>query len=78
MVLEQWELGATEGNSMRCYFMKDGHISAVEYLTAKDDQARVEEVRRLFEATGKPRGADGFEVWDGPRFVAHFPDQSPL
>jgi len=56
--------------------MKDGHIAAVEFLTASDDQARIAEARTLFEAQGRQRGSDGFEVWDGPRFIARFPEQS--
>jgi hypothetical protein len=56
-LIERWELGATEGNPVRCYFMKDGHIAGVEYLTATEDQARIDEARKLFEATGRPRGA---------------------
>ena len=59
---------------MRCYFMRDGHIGAVEYLTAADDQGRIAEARNLFETSGKKRGADGFEVWDGPRFIYRFPE----
>jgi hypothetical protein len=55
--------------------MKDGHITAVEFLTAKDDQARFEEARALFAKRGQAHGADGFEVWDGARFVARYPAQ---
>ena len=73
-LIERWELGATEGNPVRCYFMKDGHIAGVEYLTATEDQARIDEARKLFEATGRTRGADGFEVWDGPRFISRYPE----
>jgi hypothetical protein len=59
---------------MRVYFMKDGHIAAVEFLSATDDKGRVAEAYALFEAHGKPRGAEGFEVWDGPRFVYRWPE----
>ncbi|HEX4270269.1 MAG TPA: hypothetical protein VHZ32_02745 [Rhizomicrobium sp.] len=59
---------------MRCYFMHDGHIRAVEILSCIDDQSRIAEARELFETRGKPRGADGFEVWDGKRFVYRFPE----
>jgi hypothetical protein len=61
---------------MRCYFMKRGHIAAVEFLTRDTDQERIVESRELFEKKGKPRGAEGFEVWDGPRFVYRFPEES--
>jgi hypothetical protein len=57
---------------MRCYFMRDGHIAAVELLSANTDDGRIAEARELFNAKGKPRGAEGFEVWDGSRFVYRF------
>lgn len=63
------------GVIMRCYFMRDGHIAAVELLKALTDEDRIAEARELFNANGKPRGADGFEVWDGPRFVYRFPER---
>lgn len=65
------------GCSLRCFFIKDGHIVAVEFLTSTDDSARVAEARRLFEKLGRQHGADGFEVWDRGRFVARFPDRQP-
>ena len=55
--------------------MKDGHIAGVEFLDATDDQALIDEARKLFEASAKGRGADGFEVWDGPRFVFRYPER---
>jgi hypothetical protein len=65
------------GEVMRCYFMKDGHIAGVEYLTQTNDEGRVSEARQIFNAKGKPRGADGFEVWDGPRFIYRYPENEP-
>jgi hypothetical protein len=59
---------------MRCYLMRDGHIQAVEFLTASDDAGRIAEAMRAFEAGRKRVQADGFEVWDGGRFVYRFPD----
>ena len=58
---------------MRCYFMKDGHISAVEILTENTDEDRIARSRALFAEKGKKQMADGFEVWDGPRFVYRYP-----
>ena len=58
---------------MRCYFMRNGHIAAVEYLTTPDDDGRIAEARELFRSKGASRGADGFEVWDGLRFLYRFP-----
>lgn len=59
---------------MRCYFMRDGHIMGVELLDQTDDVGRIARSRELFETKGKPEGAEGFEVWDGPRFVYRFPE----
>lgn len=59
---------------MRCYFMKDGHIALVETLTETTDEALIAEARQLYESTGKPRGAEGFEVWDRGRFIYRFPE----
>ena len=58
--IEQWDFDAIEGlNHLRCYFMKDGHIAGVEFLDATDDQALIDEARKLFEASARGRGADG-------------------
>ncbi|OAI45493.1 hypothetical protein AYO42_00205 [Rhizomicrobium sp. SCGC AG-212-E05] len=59
---------------MRCYFMKDGHIASVEPLTQTTDEFLIVEAREFFELKGKPRGAEGFEVWDGPRFIYRYPE----
>ena len=46
---------------MRCYLMRNGHIAAVEFLTAGPDEFLV-----IFrERTDRP--FDGFEIWDGTR-----------
>ena len=57
---------------MRCYFMRDGRIAAVEFLdqnTEKNDEERVARSLELYAEKGMPAGADGFEVWEGPRQV---------
>jgi hypothetical protein len=59
---------------MRCYFMKQCHIFKVEFLEAKDDAGRIAEARALFEEKASQIGADGFEVWDGPRFLYRYPE----
>jgi hypothetical protein len=61
---------------MRCYFIKDGRIAAVEMLQEADDERLVSQSKELFELNGKPRGAEGFEVWDGGRFVYRYPSES--
>jgi len=60
---------------MRCYFMKGGHIAAVELLSGTTDQDRIAEARELFTMKGLPRGAEGFEVWDQARFVYRYPEK---
>lgn len=62
------------GILMRCFFMKNGHITAVQMLDASDDDGLVEQARKAFYAKGGRSAVDGFEVWDGPRFVFRFPD----
>ena len=62
--------------NMRCYFLKDGHIANVELLQMADDQDLIAQSEKLYEARSKPRGAEGFEVWDGGRFVYRWPSGS--
>jgi hypothetical protein len=59
---------------MRCYFMKDGRIASVVFLGASTDDARVTEAKKSFAANRSKYHADGFEVWDGARFVYRFPE----
>ena len=56
--------------------MRDGHIAAVELLTETTDEARIARSRELFAERDKSKSADGFEVWDGPRFVYCFPEKA--
>ncbi len=59
---------------MRCYFLRNGHIHAVELLTDISDEAAVEQARELFE---KRNGAfEAFEIWDRTRFVRRYPPKS--
>jgi hypothetical protein len=58
---------------MRCYFMRDGHIASVEFLESTTDRERVVEAEALFNIKARDAGCDGFEVWDGPRFVYRYP-----
>lgn len=60
---------------MRCYLIKGGHIAAVEYLTKEEDSDLIAEAREVFETKGRPRGAQGFEVWVGRRFVYRDPPE---
>ena len=61
---------------MRCYFKKGARITAVEFLAKTADDERIAEAIALFMEKGKSRGADGFEVWDGPRFLYRFPEET--
>jgi hypothetical protein len=56
---------------MRCYFMRGGHIAAVELLDAKSDDEAVEQCRALFEE--RKSQYEGFEVWDRTRKIAEGP-----
>lgn len=58
---------------MRCYFMKDGHITAVRILNRDSDKGLLEQAKIAFYGEGGRATADGFEIWDGPRFVFRFP-----
>lgn len=60
---------------MRCYFMRDGHIRAVEILTDASDAAAIAQAEALFEQR-KDEFA-GFEVWDTARFVHRYPPMPP-
>ena len=53
---------------MRCYFMRGGHIAAVELLDAKSDEEAMEQCRGLFEE--RKSKFEGFEVWDRTRKIA--------
>jgi hypothetical protein len=58
---------------MRCYFLKDGHILSASLLDHDDDEGHIKQAKELFEAVGRRLDADGFEVWNGGRFVFRFP-----
>jgi hypothetical protein len=53
---------------MRCYFMRGGRIQGVSFLKSAPDDALIEEARSVF-ARQVGQQFDGFEVWDGTRFV---------
>lgn len=56
---------------MRCYFMRDGHIAAVELLSDVSDAAAIAQAVVLFK--DRQDKYAGFEVWDRARFVHRFP-----
>jgi len=58
---------------MRCFFMRRGHIYAVEFLTPGTDEALIEQAQKLFRE--RTERVDGFEVWDGARRVHVHPEE---
>ncbi|MGH6968865.1 MAG: hypothetical protein ACREEL_07425 [Stellaceae bacterium] len=60
---------------MRCYFLRDGHIGAVEMLTDESDAAAIAQAAALFDA--RQDKFSGFEVWDHARFVHRHPPLPP-
>ena len=59
---------------MRCYFMKNGHIAAVEVLEEGiEDGAAIKVGGVLFLARIRD-GFEGFEIWDRERVVFRYPE----
>lgn len=56
---------------MRCYFLRDGRICAVELLSDISDEAAVRQARDLFDQ--RKNDAEAFEIWDRARFVYRHP-----
>ena len=52
---------------MRCYFLRGGHIIAVEELTDLSDKEAIAKAQVLFSERETPVGA--FEVWDQTRII---------
>jgi hypothetical protein len=57
---------------MRCYFVRAGHIAAVEMLTGLSDKDAIAKAHSLFSE--RKTQFDGFEVWDQTRFLFRHPD----
>jgi hypothetical protein len=59
---------------MRCYFMRNEHIVAVELLgEGISDATAVTSAKALFVGCQRERRYDGFEVWDRARRVYLWP-----
>ena len=56
---------------MRCYFLRSGHIVAVEELTSVSDKEAISEARVLFSKHENP--VETFEVWDRARAIITHP-----
>ena len=52
---------------MRCFFIIDGHIQAVEELTGLSDQEAIARSKALFAE--RRELYDTFEIWEGTRIV---------
>lgn len=53
---------------MRCYFLRNARIEAVELLKPGPDENLIEQAEALFRERAS-QGYDCFEVWTGRRFV---------
>ena len=58
---------------MRCYFLRNGHIAAVEALPGLNDEEAVKKSRELFEARKDESRFEGFEVWEQTRMILQYP-----
>ena len=56
---------------MRCYFLRGGHIVAVEGLTGLSEEEAIVKAQVLFSEREIPAGA--FEIWDQARVVIRHP-----
>jgi hypothetical protein len=56
---------------MRCYFLRGGHIVAVEELTGLSDKEAIVKAQALFSERENAVGA--FEVWDQTRVINRHP-----
>jgi hypothetical protein len=57
---------------MRCYFMRDGHIEAVEELPGLADEEAIAKAHALF--SGRKHVFEGFELWDRTRVLVRHPE----
>ncbi len=56
---------------MRCYFMRGSNIANVEFLVKGSDEQLISQALTVFEEHAA-QAYDGFEVWDGKRFVYRY------
>ena len=57
---------------MRCYFMRDGHIEAVEELPGLSDEEATAKAHALFSE--RRHFFEGFELWDRARVLIRYPE----
>ena len=65
---------------MRCFFIKDGHVTGVHFLDKDTDVGLLAQAQKAFFTRVGHSSLDGFEIWEGARFVARFPEdlKSPV
>jgi hypothetical protein len=54
---------------MRCYFLREGRIEAVELLESGSDEDMIAQARALYQVHASMQPVDSFEIWSGRRFV---------
>ena len=57
---------------MRCYFMRGGHIEAVEELGGLSDGEAIAKAHSLFSQ--RKLLFEGFELWDRARVLIRYPE----
>jgi hypothetical protein len=57
---------------MRCYFMRDGHIEAVEELPGLSNEEAISKAHALFSE--RKHFFEGFELWDRTRVLIRHPE----
>jgi hypothetical protein len=57
---------------MRCYFMRGGHIEAVEELPGLADEEAIAKAHALFSE--RRHSFEGFELWDRTRVLIRHPE----
>jgi hypothetical protein len=58
--------------SMRCYFMRGGHIEAVEELAGLSDEQALAKAHALFSE--RKHKFEGFELWNRARVIVRHPE----
>jgi hypothetical protein len=51
------------GAAVRCYFIREGHITAVEMLPGVNDEEAIRIAHALFDEQKRAQQYDGIEVW---------------
>jgi hypothetical protein len=60
--------------SMQCYFMRGGHIEAIEELPGLSDEEAIAKAHAMFSA--QKHVYEGFEVWNRSRVLIRHPKPS--